>query len=119
MPELGAILELEAMLGGRAVLEPDTLLEARATLELCATEGVLETRGTLLVPCTLGTTAAVLEVGVETRIATDDVVSGEEETAGGVEDPAVGAALELAGIRPEELAITGLEELAGMTAEEV
>ena len=80
---------------------------------------MLKTKGTLPVPCMLEAMITALEVGVKAGTATDDDAGGEEETTSGVEDPVVGAGLELAGTAADELGTPGLEEFAGETAEEL
>ena len=80
---------------------------------------MLETRGTLLVPCMLEVMIPLLEVVVEIGVATGEDECGEDEAAGDVEDPATGAVAELAGTTEAELATPALEELARTTAEEL
>jgi hypothetical protein len=74
---------------------------------------------TLLVPCTLRPTMTVLEGGAERGMARDDDTGGKEEAGSGVEDPDMGAALELAGTTAEELIPIDLEELVRAPAVEL
>lgn len=76
---------------------------------------MLETRGTLLVPCKLEATATVLEIGVETGFTTDKDADREEEAGSSVEDPATAVALEDARTTADELAAISLDELVGVT----
>jgi hypothetical protein len=74
---------------------------------------------TLLVPCALRPTMAVLESGAERGMARDDDTVGKEETGSGVEYPDMGAALELAGTTAEELIPIDLDEFARVLADEL
>ena len=58
---------------------------------------MLETRGTLLVPCMLEVIIPLLEVVVEIGIATGEDEGGEDEAAEDVEGPATGAVSSLRG----------------------
>ena len=61
----------------------------------------------------------MLDNGVETGFDTDDDAGGEEKPGTGVEEPTMGAVLELARSMAEELATRGLEELAAIATKEL